>query len=144
RNDHERGPAWPARGQLAAVAVIGFAVNISAAVNPDEHRKSAATEPCREDVEIEAVLGNACRRGKHPECRHLRASVSKRCRIERILPMRHGLRRPPAQLTRWRSGVWDAFEFVHTIIDKSAHRTLGGSNYRSILSVITSLAGYHR
>src|SRR5690349_8468853 len=139
RNDNDRGPAWPARGQLAAVVVIGFAINISAAVDPDEHRKSAATEPRREDVEIEAVLCDARRRGKHRECGHLRASICKRCRIERILPMRHGLRRPPAQRTRWGSGVWDAFEFVHTIIDESAHGTLGSSNYRSILPVITSL-----
>ena len=87
RDDDDRSSARPARRELAPVVVVGLAVDIAAAVDPDKDRKSAAAKPRREDVEIKAVLGDAGRRGKHAECRHLRAGIGERRRIQRLLPV---------------------------------------------------------
>ena len=74
-------------GQLARVVVVGFTVDISAAVNPDQDRFFRAG-PCREDVEIEAVLGGARRASKGPEFSHLRAGVGKFRGIEQAVMRR--------------------------------------------------------
>ena len=64
-NDYRGAAVWPAGGELTSVVIVGFTVNISATVNPDQNRFVAAS--CREDVEIEAVLGDARWSGKRTE-----------------------------------------------------------------------------
>src|ERR1700753_1321391 len=74
RDHDDRCPAWSPRSELAPVIVVGLAIDIAAPVVPHEDRKPPGTEPCREDIQIKAVLSDAGRSGKHAERRHLGAS----------------------------------------------------------------------
>src|SRR2546423_2544668 len=62
-------------GQLASVIVRRCAVDITAAVNPDNNREAAGlrsrpfAEPGCEDVQVKAVLVHARRTGKHTQRR---------------------------------------------------------------------------
>src|SRR5262249_39072090 len=80
RDDYRGAPQGSPRRELAPVVVVGGAVHIAAAVDPDQDRVPAAllvavSHGRREDVEIKAVLGEARRARKYPEGRHLGAGV---------------------------------------------------------------------
>ena len=139
-DDHRGGPQRPARGELGAVVVVRFTVHVSAAMDPDQDSVALApaSEPCREDVQVEAVLVDVRRPRKHPEFGHLRTGVCKLGRIQRFVPMLDGLRRHPAQRADRGSRIRDAQELVYPVLYESTNRTLGSPNDRSIF------LGHHR
>ena len=126
-------------GQLASVIVRRCAVDIAAAVNPDNNREAAGlrsvsfAEPGCEDVQVKAVLVHARRAGKHTQRRHLRTDVAKMSRIPRFLPLRNRLGRHPTPLAYRRGGVRNTPEFVNAIPNETSDWTLSCVYNRSCL-----------
>src|SRR5438552_2045701 len=88
--------------QLASVIVRRCAIDIAAAVNPDNNRETAGlrsvpfAELGCENVQVKAVLVHARRTGKHTQRRHLCTDVAKMSPTSRSLhlPNRLGCLQP--------------------------------------------------
>src|SRR3989442_12853056 len=126
-------------GQLASVIVRRCAVDIAAAVNPDNNRETAGLRSVPfadlgcENVQVKAVLVHARRTGKHTQRRHLRTDVAEMSRIPRFLPFHNRLGRHPTPLACRRGGVGNTPEFVNTIPNETGDRTLNCVYNRSCL-----------
>ena len=97
--------------ELAPVIVVALAVDIAAAMNPEDDRQlSVRVEVRREDVEIQAVFVDVRRSCEHPEGHDLRAGVSEPVRHQHGGPFRVPLGRHPAQTADGRLGVGNAKE----------------------------------
>ncbi len=133
----------PARCELAAVVVVGLTVDVSAAVNPDDDRLAtmviAAGGPGREDVEIEAVLGDAGRTCEGTKLGHLRTGVRKLRGIQRASPPTCRRRRTPTQIADRRRCVGDAEEPIDAILSVSANCALVGVDHSPIAVVAMAM-----
>jgi hypothetical protein len=59
RYDHGGGTEGATCGDFAPIIIVGFPVDVSAAMYPYQDGLRRSAFPCREDVEIEAVLSSA-------------------------------------------------------------------------------------
>ena len=119
-DDHCGCAERPASRKLASVVVVGFAVDVASAVNPNDHWLLRAHVAGREDVEIEAVLGGARGAGERAELSHLRAGVGKLRGVQQavLLGRLWGL---PTQIADRRRCVGDAEKLEHAALAQSAN-----------------------
>ena len=59
RYDHGGSTEGATCGEFAPIIVVGFPIDVSTAMYPNQDGLRRSAFPCREDVEIEAVLSSA-------------------------------------------------------------------------------------
>src|ERR1700722_1323997 len=135
RHDNRRGADRATGRKLAPIVIVGFAVEISAAVDPNDDRLLAMTFPCRKDIQVQAVLAGARWSGKYSELIDLRAGLSVVSGVQRLGPVSDGLRGPPAKIThRWRR-VGDSQKNVDPVLRVSTNGPLRRIDDRTVSGV---------
>src|SRR5215472_6539162 len=84
RYDHGGGTEGAACGDFAPIIIVGFPVEVSAAMYPNQDGLWRSASPRREDVEIEAVLSGARRPCKCTEFGDLRTRVCKLSGLDKV------------------------------------------------------------
>src|SRR6202008_1068820 len=98
--------------EFASVVVVGFAIEISTAVDPNDDRLRAMAFARGKDIQIQAVLGDAWWGGNSSELISLRTRVPVAGGVEGSGPMTDRLRRPPAEVSNRGGCVGDSQEDV--------------------------------
>ena len=117
--------------QLARVVLAGRAVEVAAAVDPEQHREPAAVpvrRPRAPDVELQAVLVDG---GRAVGGLELRARRREAGGVEGAVAARRGGGRGEAPRTHGRRGVGDAAERLDPGDALTAHRSLAGRRDRA-------------
>src|SRR5215467_11180800 len=117
------GTEGAACGDFAPIIVVGFPVEVSTAMYPNQDGLRPSACPCREDVEIEAVLSSARRPCECSEFGHLRTGVGKLSGVDKTVGGGRS-RRTPTQVADRGRRIGDAQIGVDAVREQAPNGTV--------------------
>src|SRR3569833_333136 len=134
---------WTTRRELRCVIVVGFAIEVTAPVDPHQDWVAAIPQVGCEHVEEQAVFLGTGWTCKYTELGDLGARITEVSRMEGAIPVRHRMRWHPSERTNWWRGVGNSEEFIYAVFLESNDGAFHCLDQRSVIARFIVLGRCH-